>query len=212
MIRLNKEELLEVLPANIIETRELTQKQKIVLAQLIIYNGLEQTKNEGFFYRSNKDLISDCGITEMTLLTAIRKLDAMGFIERKKGKRGVGASEYRINEKTINDYYNPNTLNYSNNYSENYSNKKQNYSNNYSNQIGDNTMINNELIQVLKEIRDEIKELRNTINYSNHYNKNYSNHSENYSTDTDTEVDIEKEREKLLFLTGTSTLTQSFLF
>ena len=186
MIKFKNDEMLEVLPASIIATNELTYKQKVILAQLVIYNGLEQAKNEGFFYRSNKDLMNDCEVSEPTLITSIKKLESLGFIDRKKGKRGVGASEYRINEEKINDYLNSNTkINFSNN-----------LSNNLSNNAGDNTMINNELINVLREIRDEIKELRNTLNFSNNLNQNFSN---NFSTDIDIEKEREKEKEKNIY-------------
>ena len=186
MIKFKNDEMLEVLPASIIATNELTYKQKVILAQLVIYNGLEQAKNEGFFYRSNKDLMNDCEVSEPTLITSIKKLESLGFIDRKKGKRGVGASEYRINEEKINDYLNSNTkINFSNN-----------FSNNLSNNAGDNTMINNELINVLREIRDEIKELRNTLNFSNNLNQNFSN---NFSTDIDIEKEREKEKEEYIY-------------
>lgn len=116
MEKYTNEELLEVLPSSVKETKELTSKQKVVLGQLCVYNGLEIAKKDGYFYRSNKDLCDDCDIkSEHTLIAATRKLEMLGFIDRKKGSRGTGASEYRINEKLIGDYCKTNTANCSDN-------------------------------------------------------------------------------------------------
>ena len=116
MEKYTNEELLEVLPSSVKETNELTSKQKVVLGQLCVYNGLEIAKKDGYFYRSNKDLCDDCDIkSEHTLIAATRKLEMLGFIDRKKGSRGSGASEYRINEKLIGDYCKTNTANCSDN-------------------------------------------------------------------------------------------------
>lgn len=116
MEKYTNEELLEVLPSSVKETKELTSKQKVVLGQLCVYNGLEIAKKDGYFYRSNKDLCDDCDIkSEHTLIAATRKLEMLGFIDRKKGSRGSGASEYRINEKLIGDYCKTNTANCSDN-------------------------------------------------------------------------------------------------
>ena len=111
MEKYTNEELLDVLPSSVKETKELTSKQKVVLGQLCVYNGLDIAKKDGFFYRSNKDLCDDCDISEHTLISAIRKLEMLGFIERRKGSRGTGASEYRINEKVIGEYCKTNTAN-----------------------------------------------------------------------------------------------------
>ena len=117
MEKYTNEELLEVLPSSVRETKELTSKQKVVLGQLIVYNGLEVVKKDGYFYRSNKDLCNDCEIQEKTLIAAVRKLESLGFIERKKGARTTGASEYRVNEKLIGDYCKTPIEDYSNDYS-----------------------------------------------------------------------------------------------
>ena len=73
MEKFTNEELLEVLHPQLKETKELTTKQKVVLGQLIIYNGLDKKNSEGYFFRSNKDLTNDCDIQEKTLITAINK-------------------------------------------------------------------------------------------------------------------------------------------
>ena len=103
MERFTESELLEVLPSLVRNGKELTKKQKMVLGQLIMYDSLDQSKNNGYFYRSNKDFCNDLGIETHTLLSALRKLEDMGFIERKKGIRGIGASEYILHKDRLNE-------------------------------------------------------------------------------------------------------------
>ena len=117
MEKYTNEELLDVLPFGVKETKELTNKQKVVLGQLYIYNGLNKKDSEGFFYRSNKDLSADCGIEEKTVIAAIRKLTTLELIETKRGSRASGASMYRVNEDRLKEYCNTNTVNYSEDYS-----------------------------------------------------------------------------------------------
>lgn len=116
MKKFTSEELLEVLPVAVRETKELTKSQKLVLGQLMIYNGLDKKDADGCFFRSNLELCTDCGIKdEHTLITAIRKLVYLSFIERKRGSRRTGASLYKVHEDRIKDYCNTNTGNSSNN-------------------------------------------------------------------------------------------------
>ena len=117
MEKFTNDELLEILPVALRETKDLTKKQKIVLGQLMILNGLNKKDEEGFFFRSNRDLCADCDIEEKTLISAIRKLVYLGFIETKRGSRGTGASYYKVLEDAIKDYCKNNTGNYSDNYS-----------------------------------------------------------------------------------------------
>ena len=110
MKKFTREELQEVLPVAVRETKELTKSQKLVLGQLMILNGLDKKDADGFFYRSNLDLCIDCGIKdEHTLIAAVRKLVYLGFIERKTGARRTGASLYKVLEDRIKDYCNSNT-------------------------------------------------------------------------------------------------------
>ena len=168
MEKFTNEELLEVLPSNVKESIELTTKQKVILGQLYMYNGLEIAKKDGYFYRSNKDLCNDCGISEHTLIVAVRKLEALGFIERKKGARNSGASEYRINCKLMNDYCKTNTANCSEDYSK----------------------------QIL-ELSSRIKELENTVKLlmgriTVIESRNYST-----ETDTESDIEKEKDIESI---------------
>lgn len=114
MEKFNEEDLLSVLPPSLRKGKQLAKKQKLVLAQLMIYDGLDQSKDYGYFYRSNKDLCNDVGISEPTLIVTLGKLEDMGFIERVRGKRGVGASEYRVFKEKIDDYLNTKNKNFSN--------------------------------------------------------------------------------------------------
>ena len=114
MEKFNEEDLLSVLPSSLRNGKQLAKKQKLVLAQLMIYDGLDQSKDYGYFYRSNKDLCNDVGISEPTLIVTLGKLEDMGFIERVRGKRGVGASEYRVFKEKIDDYLNTKNKNFSN--------------------------------------------------------------------------------------------------
>lgn len=168
MEKYTNEELLEVLPSSVKETKELTSKQKVVLGQLIIYNGLEIAKKDGYFYRSNKDLCNDCEIQEKTLITAVRKLESLGFIERKKGARPSNASEYRIKEKLIDDYCKT---------------PVEDYSNDYSKQIV-------EMADRITELEITVKNLVERITVIE--DRNYST-----DTDTDKEIELDKEKELL---------------
>ena len=165
MEKFTNEELLEVLPSSVKETKELTTKQKVVLGQLIIYNGLEIVKKDGYFYRSNKDLCNDCEIQEKTLITSVRKLESLGFIERKKGARTSGAcnaSEYRLNEKMIGDYCKT---------------PIEDYSNDYSKQIA-------EMTNRIKELEITVKRLVDRITVIE---------GKDYSTESEKEIELEKE-------------------
>lgn len=170
MEKFTNEELLEVLPSTLRETKELTNKQKVVLGQMIVYNGLDIAKNDGYFYRSNKDLSADCELQEKTLITAVRKLETLGFIERKKGSRSDGASEYRINEKVIGDFGKP-TLD-----------------NNCKKDIGD---CNIDYSKQIAEMAERIKVLENTVKKL--VVRITVIEGRNYSTESDIDKDLEKE-------------------
>ena len=112
MDKFTEEELLDVLPIGFKESRNFTKKQKKVMGQLRLLNGLEESKRNGYCYRSNVDLCNDCGIeSEHTLIAAVRKLEVYGLIRRKKGSRADGASEYIVFEDKLNDYHDNNTAN-----------------------------------------------------------------------------------------------------
>lgn len=90
-------ELMDLVPSHVITEFNLTQKQTIVLGQLIMLNGLDYQKENGYFYRSNKDLAEDCGVTTTGLLKILNKLINCMLVERKTGNRKDGASLYKLN-------------------------------------------------------------------------------------------------------------------
>ncbi len=172
MIKYTNEELLEVLPSSLRESKELTTKQKVILGQLIIYNGLNVVKKDGYFYRSNKDLCNDCDIQEKTLIAAVNKLVMLGFIDRKTGSRKDGASLYRINQKLIVDDCRMQV-------DDNCKKEIEDYSNDYSKQIVEMSSRIKELEITVKMLVDKIAVLETA----------------NCSTETDTELEIDKEIE-----------------
>ena len=179
MEKFTNEELLEVLHPQLRETKELTTKQKVVLGQLIIYNGLDKKNSEGYFFRSNKDLTNDCDIQEKTLITAINKLVMLGFIDTVRGTRKDNrASLYRINQKTIDDYCKTLVKDYSKKDNEDYSNKEsENYSNDYSKILTAMHVRITELELTVKTLAERITVIE----------------GRNYSTDTEIELDKEKD-------------------
>lgn len=172
MIKYTNEELLEALPTNVRETKDLTTKQKVVLGQLIIYNGLDK-KKDGYFFRSNKDLCEDCNIQEKTLIAAVNQLVMLGFIERKSGSRKK-ASLYRINLKTINDYCKTNV-------DDNCKKENENYSDDYSKIITAMHVRITELELTVKTLIKRITVIE----------------GRNYSTDKDIDIELDKEKDIL---------------
>lgn len=170
MNKYTREELLEQLPVGIRETKELYPNPKVVLGQLMIYDGLEKKDKDGYFFRSNLDLKDDCSIKEeKTVIAAVRKLASMGFIDTVRGSR-KGASLYRINKKTIDDYCKSQVGDYR-------KNDIEDYSNDYSKQIA--------------EMTSRIKELENTVKML--VDKITVIEGKDYSTDKDKEIELDKE-------------------
>ena len=176
-------ELMALLPSNIKNTKEFTTKTKMVIAQLILMNGLDKVKNDGYFFVTNQKLVEELGITEKTIIKIMRNLETNNFITRKSGKRGE-ASEYIVNEEIIKSFGNTvkkhcNTV-------------KENTVINYSNKINDLVLIINDLVKSNQELINKVNQLEITV-------LNYSNKIQNYSTDTESdtesETDIEKEKE-----------------
>lgn len=168
MVNYTNEELLDVLPPSLRESKELTTKQKVVLGQLVIYNGLEIVKKDGYFYRSNKDLCNDCDIQEKTLIAAVNKLVMLGFIERKCGSRKDGASLYRLNQKLIADYC------------------RMSVDDNCKKEIEDNSKILTAMHVRITELELTVKRLVERITVIE---------GRNYSTETEIDKELEKEKE-----------------
>lgn len=185
-------ELMALLPSNIKNTKEFTTKTKMVIAQLILMNGMDKVKNDGYFFVTNQKLVEELSITEKTIIKIMRNLESNNFITRKSGKRGE-ASEYIVNEEIIKSFGNTvkkhckkeNEITVSN-----YSNNLESTVINHSNKINDLVLIINGLVESNQELINKVNQLEITV-------LNYSNKIQNYSTDTesDSETDIEKELE-----------------
>ena len=164
----------EILPNYIKETKDLTIGSKNVLAALLFLNNNEYSKENGFFYRSNKDLVKDSQVSEPTLIKSLSQLEMMGFIQRKIGDRKSGASEYKLNENFTQSL----KVNFSNNFSNQERVKIQGFSNNFSNNTKNETLV----------IQNPNKQREVEENFS----KDFSN---NFSTDTDTEIDTDIDKD-----------------
>lgn len=162
----------EILPNYIKQTKDLTLGSKNVLAALLFLNNNEYSKENGFFYRSNKDLCKDSMVSEPTLIKSLSQLEMLGFIQRKIGDRKSGASEYKLNENFTQSL----KVNFSNNFSNQKRVKIQGFSNNFSNNTKNETLV----IQNPNKQRD----------LEENFSKDFSN---NFSTDTEVDTDIDKD-------------------
>ncbi|WP_294008109.1 hypothetical protein, partial [uncultured Methanobrevibacter sp.] len=170
-----QKELLAMLPQDLQNSKELTDSAKLVLGNIIFLYGMEYAQNNGFVYRTNIKMMEETGIkSEHTLIFAIKKLEFLGFIETKRGKRKE-ASTYKLIKNCSN-----NLEKCSNNCSE----TQQKCSNNYS----EIETLQNQLLLLQKEIVLLQKEIENIKKCSNNF-KNCSTES-----DTDIETDIDKEK------------------
>ena len=159
-------ELMALLPSNITKSKEFTSKTKTVLAQLILMNGMDKVKNDGYFFVTNQKLVDELDITEKTIIKIMRNLEEHNFITRKSGKRGE-ASEYIVNEEIIKSFGNT-VKKHCNSKNEstviNYSNELENTVMNYSNKISNYSTESDKDIEIEKD-----KDIEN-INYN--INKN----------------------------------------
>lgn len=107
MIKVKDVGLDEILNDELKNDKRLTTNMKLVLAQAILYSGLEKNKSIGEFFRSNKDFAKDTGLQISTFRFVLQKLIKLGFIQRKIGKRGEGASVYKLEESyaKLNPFY-----------------------------------------------------------------------------------------------------------
>ena len=186
-----QKEVLALLPQDIKESNELTDAAKLILANLMLLNGTDFAKNEGYLFRTNQALKEDTGIkSEKTIIAAVNKLIELGFIERKAGQR-KSASEYRLNTVKI---HCKNTVK---NYSNKLQYKEENTVKNYSNKLQYN---NDEILLIINELQNTVNKLQYKITviedellqYKNYSIKNYSE-NKNYSTDIDIDKEIESE-------------------
>lgn len=171
---MKQNDFFEILPSYLKETKDLTLGSKNVLAALLFLNNNEYSKENGFFFRSNKDLMKDSQVSEPTLIKSLIQLESFGFIERKVGKRGNGASEYKLNEHFTQSL----KVNFSNNFSNQERVKIQGFEQSLKKDFSNNTKKEDFSNQNPNKQRD----------LEENFSKDFSN---NFSTDTDTEVDID---------------------
>lgn len=92
----------EGLPSEVVNSA-MTPSQLKVMEVLFLYNGLDKTKSDGYFFISNDSLMKEAGIgSKATLIKIIRFFESNGFIERKTGDfTNRKASEYILYEDRI---------------------------------------------------------------------------------------------------------------
>ena len=171
---MKQNDFFEILPNYIKETKDLTIGSKNVLAALLFLNNNEYSKENGFFFRSNKDLVKDSQVSEPTLIKSLSQLEMMGFIQRKIGDRKSGASEYKLNGNFTQSL----KVNFSNNFSNQERVKIQGFEQSLKKDFSNNTKKEDFSNQNHNKQRD----------LEENFSKDFSN---NFSTDTDTEVDID---------------------
>lgn len=103
---MNKEqkEILSLLPDSIIKSKKFSEKAKLVLAHLIYYNDSEFAKTNGFFYKTNTELMNDSGLSNKGIGVVLNRFSDLGFISRNVGKYKGNASEYRLNLSAIQNF------------------------------------------------------------------------------------------------------------
>lgn len=195
MEKFTKEDLLEVLPTAIMNSKELTAKQKIVLAQLYMYDGLEKSKINGCSFRSNKDFCNDIGIDKNTLLTALRKLEEMKFISRNVGSRHNGASEYTILKDNINDWC-KGEINSIKIHPKIHPNETENSPYNSPYWCKEKIAELSDRIRVLEDLVEKLKGEIHSIKIHPNNTENSPYGCKNSPSDTDTDTETESETEK----------------
>ena len=72
--------LLELVPNNIRNSKELTRSSKVLLGNFIFLNGMDKAKENGYVFRSNKLLEDDTKLSNKTIIKNISKLIQLGLI------------------------------------------------------------------------------------------------------------------------------------
>lgn len=183
-----KNEVLELLPSNIANSNNFSPKCKYLIATLLFLNGLDKVKNDGYFFRTNQTLANESDMTEKNLLINLRKLESLNFLNRKAGRRGE-ASEYRIDEQTINSYIDNSVKVKKYTVAKSNDSDKFNDSNNSdSNKSNDSNKLDSILLRI-SNIENTLLQLHKAVIELHCCNSNKSNDS----TDTESDTDIEKE-------------------
>ena len=181
------EDLMGLVPTEVVDNYKLTKNQTVVLGQLIMLNNLDETVNNGgWSYRSNTDLADDCEITTTGLRSIINKLLNCNLIQRKTGNRKDGASLYKVNTEMIfNNNFNKTNSNMENIILNNQiSNRVSNFPKEFPNEFPNQVMTY--LIESLNVIEKLIEE---------RVSNRVSNFPNNLPTDTESDIDTEIEKE-----------------
>lgn len=164
--------LLELVPNNIRNSKELTRSSKILLGNFIFLNGMDKAKENGFVFRSNKLLEDDTKLSNKTIIKNISKLIQLGFITRSTGNRVDGASTYILNYEILNSYQGCNFKGVK---------SEENYT--YKLHLSLEEKINSMSLEI-KELKNMVKELIGVISDMGV--------KINYTTDTDIDPEIDK--------------------
>ena len=75
-----QKEILSLLPDSITKSKEFSKKSKLVLAYLIYYNDSEFAKTNGFFYKTNSELMKVSGLSNKGIGIVLNRVFALGFL------------------------------------------------------------------------------------------------------------------------------------
>ena len=99
-----QKEVLAMLPKNIKNSDDFSLKAKTLLAYLIHYGSSEYAVKNGFFYKTNADLMKDSGLSNKGIGIVLHRFQELCFISRILGKFKGNASSYTVNLDTIKAY------------------------------------------------------------------------------------------------------------
>ena len=99
-----QKEVLAMLPNNIKKSNDFSLKAKTLLAYLIHYGSSEYSTENGFFYKTNSDLMKDSGLSNKGIGIVLHRFQELCFITRILGKFKGNASSYTVNLDIINAY------------------------------------------------------------------------------------------------------------
>lgn len=96
-------ELIALLPKAIRKSKDFTNAQKLVLAQIDLQDGTDFSAENHYVFSSNERLMEKTGInSKHTVIDAVKKLVNEGLIETRRGYRRKGenmASQYVLTDK-----------------------------------------------------------------------------------------------------------------
>ena len=173
-----QKEMLALLPNEVKDIKTLRDASKLLLSYIIELYGMDFAKNNGYVFKTNKEVLAQTGIKqERTLIDATRELEMKGYITRTAGQRVKGeknkASEYRLIGEML-QYALPNTV-----------------SNTVSNTVLNTVSQYNALLLKINELEERIKILESQNTVSNTVSQNTVSQNVKYSTDTESDTESE---------------------